>query len=65
MKNAIISAVVLGVCTCLLASCSSSLPTRAKIEAEEDQFCRAITRARELERDYGLLPNGGEAGAHP
>jgi hypothetical protein len=48
----------------VLASCSGSLPARAKIEAEEDQFCRAIMRARELERDYGLLPYSGEAGAH-
>lgn len=37
--------------------------TRAKLEASEDAFCRDITRIREAERDLGLLPLHGEAGA--
>lgn len=63
MKHARLSVVL--ACAVGLVACSS-LPTRQKVEAEEDAFCRAVSRARVLEVEYGLNPpDGGEAGAKP
>lgn len=63
MKNAITIATVLGLCSACLASCSGT-PTRQTIERDEDNFCRAVARARVLEVEYGVNPpDGGEAGA--
>jgi hypothetical protein len=62
MKNVAV-ALVLGTIAGLLAC--SSVPTRAKLESDEDSFCRAVARARVLEAKYGVLPDGGEAGAKP
>lgn len=51
----------------LLSACipgaPHGVPTRAQIEAGEDRFCEGVAKARLLERDLGLLPDSGAAGA--
>jgi len=52
-------------CFGALASCSGT-PTRQAIEKDEDAFCRAVAKARQLETRYGInKADGGEAGAKP
>jgi len=60
--RALVLGIGLGSVGACFGSAPAKLPTRAQIEAEEDRFCRALTRARELERQYGLEPPPQDAG---
>lgn len=51
-------AVLAGVAVLCLTHCGGA-PTRARIEASEDQFCALVAEARTLERVTGTLPDAG------